>query len=321
MRLYFKLMMKRFFLISLLSVLLWSCGDDGIPDFDLIPPRPLGEVALENDAEIIEFLETHFYNADEFENPPADFDFRIRIDTIAGENSDRRPLMDDIQTEDFTVSAIDFGLDQENAEDIPHTLYYLIAREGSGGRPTFTDSTFVRIQGTNLQGGAFQPFNVQPMWFDLTASVRGFTEGVTNLMAGGNVIENPDGTFEVEDYGVGLVILPSGLGFFNNGPDVNLPPFASSMFTIDLFSAVIHTDHDNDGIPSFLEDLDNNRNVMNDNTDVDTETFGIFVPNFLDADDDNDGILTRDEIIINADGTITFPDSDGDGTPDHLDND
>ena len=310
-------MMKRFFLISLISLFLWSCGDDD-EDFELIPPRPLTEVALENDADIITFLQTHFYNADEFENPPTDFDFRIRIDTIAGENSDRRPLMDDVQSEVFTVSASDFNLD-ENVENVPHTLYYLIAREGSGARPTFTDSTFVRIQGTNLEGDAFQPFNVQPVWFDLTATVRGFTEGMTNLMAGGNIIENPDGTFEVEDYGIGLVILPSGLGFFNNS-NTNLPAFSAGLFTIDLFSTVVNTDHDNDGIPSFLEDLNNDRIVANDNTDADIEIFG-FQPNFLDPDDDDDGILTRDEIIINADGTITFPDSDGDGTPDHLDND
>ncbi len=42
---------------------------------------------------------------------------------------------------------------------------------------------------------------------------------------------------------------------------------------------------------------------------------------FLDPDDDGDGRPTRDEIIINEYGTITFPDTDGDGIPDHLDAD
>ena len=49
--------------------------------------------------------------------------------------------------------------------------------------------------------------------------------------------------------------------------------------------------------------------------------------NFNDTDDDNDGILTIDEIKIDgvikkdANGIIIFPDTDGDGIPDHLDND
>ncbi len=43
--------------------------------------------------------------------------------------------------------------------------------------------------------------------------------------------------------------------------------------------------------------------------------------NHADSDDDNDGIPTLEEIIINEDGSITFPDTDGDGIPDYLDKD
>ena len=39
-------------------------------------------------------------------------------------------------------------------------------------------------------------------------------------------------------------------------------------------------------------------------------------------DDDQDGIPTIEEIELDADGNfVGFLDTDGDGTPDHLDND
>ena len=108
-------------------------------------------------------------------------------------------------------------------------------------------------------------------------------------------------------------------------------------------------DHDGDGVPSYLEDLDGDGEFTftGDNTDADN------LPDFADNDDDNDGILTANEIVIttyneatkeavknislaanevlikiieNTDGTftgitVTFTDTDGDGTPDYLDKD
>ena len=73
-----------------------------------------------------------------------------------------------------------------------------------------------------------------------------------------------------------------------------------------------------------MEDVDGNGRLNNDNTDLAAEqktTSFNFFPNYLDADDDGDGTPTIDEIVINADGSITFPDADGDGIPDYLDAD
>ena len=79
-------------------------------------------------------------------------------------------------------------------------------------------------------------------------------------------------------------------------------------------------DHDRDGIPSILEDIDGDGNVKNDNTDEDQEQ--VFIPNYVDVDDDQDGTLTRDEISDeNGNIIIPYPDTDGDGTPDYLDPD
>ena len=70
------------------------------------------------------------------------------------------------------------------------------------------------------------------------------------------------------------------------------------------------TDHDGDGILSVFEDLDGDQDLTSpnfgDNTDRDfDQNLGRSLPNYLDADDDGDGIPTR---IENAD-------PNGDGNP------
>ena len=83
-------------------------------------------------------------------------------------------------------------------------------------------------------------------------------------------------------------------------------------------------DHDNDGIPSIEEDLNENGFLYDDNTDesLERENRRPLLANLLDTDDDGDGVLTRTE-ISDADGNIIFPypDSNNDGTPDYLDPD
>lgn len=77
------------------------------------------------------------------------------------------------------------------------------------------------------------------------------------------------------------------------------------------------TEDDNDGVPAFLEDRNNNGNLEDDDTDGDT------IPDYIDADDDGDNILTRDEAPDpNGDEDLSdAQDTDGDSIPDYLDND
>jgi FKBP-type peptidyl-prolyl cis-trans isomerase FkpA len=304
-------------------IILSSCKKDDDPIGEVVPPRLLSEVVIEDDAEIIEFLKTHFYNKDEFETPPEGFDFRIRFDTIAGDNSGKQSLFasSNLITDVISVTSSDFGRDDGEVIDVK--LYTLVVRQGvEAGKPTIGDFSILRYEGSLIDGTLFDASSNQPVRFNLSSVVRGFGNGMKNLQTGMGPVENADGTVSYEGYGIGAIFIPSGLGYFNNSPNTLIPAYSPIIFKVDAFAYEPDSDFDGDGIPSILEDLNNNGNLLDDNTDDESESFGVYLANFNDTDDDNDGILTIDEIELDAEGNfVGFKDTDGDGIPDHLDND
>lgn len=301
-------MFKVKYIFAFLFLTTLSCGPDDEDD-SLVAILDRGEEALVAQAEIEEFLATHFYNYEDFTNPTADFDFKIIIGAIAGENADKTPL-----TEHVSSKIVKDRFD----EDVEYKLYYLSAVEGAGDTPDFPDIAILNYEGLDLDLETFDGSNV-PVAFDLTAVVNGFQDVMTEFKAADGLVENPDGTISFENFGVGAMFLPSGLAYFNN------PPFSSSIdtydqliFTFQLFET-IQGDQDNDGVPSIYEDDNDNGFEEDDDTD------GDLTPNYLDSDDDNDGIPTSQEILDEDGVTITdpelYPDVDNDGTPDYLDAD
>jgi len=305
-------------------LILGSCKNDDDAIGEIVPPRLLSEVTEEDDAEIIEFLKTHFYNEDEFETPPEGFDFKIRFDTIAGENSTKRSIYDspNLITQTITVDSEDLGREDDN-EIIDQTLYTLVARQGVvEGKPTIGDFSVLRYEGLLLDGTLFDASTNQPVRFNLSSVVQGFGNGMKNFQTGNGPIENGDGTVSYEGYGIGAIFMPAALAYFDSSPNSDVPTYSPLIFKVDAFSYEPDSDLDGDGIPSILEDLNGNGNLNDDNTDIDLESIFARSANHNDVDDDGDGILTIDEIELDADGNfVGFLDTDGDGTPDHLDND
>jgi hypothetical protein len=159
-----------------------------------------------------------------------------------------------------------------------------------------------------LDGKIFDSRLGSPVWFDMQGSgisgnsgvIKGFKEGMPKFKSGGDIIENGDGTFTVTGSGVGLIFMPSGIAYFSgSAPGATYAPL---MFEVNLL-ATNTADHDRDGVSTILEDLDGDGNLFNDDTDEDG------LPNYLDTDDDGDGILTKDEL----------GDANDDGIPDYLD--
>lgn len=323
-------------------ILFISCGDDDNTP-DAIPFRDRGEQSIADDAFIREYLQTHFYNYEEFANPAADFDYEIRFDTIAGANADKTPLIDQVTTKTY------------DRFETSNTLYILTAREGVGAVPTFADSTLVTYRGENILSNVFDGA-ANPIWFNLPATIDGFANGIAGAKAGSGFTTASDGTVEFNnDYGIGAIFIPSGLAYFAQPPNSDIGIYSSLVFTFSLYESKV-TDHDGDGIITINEDINGNGFLFDDEDNTDDDVLA----DFRDADDDNDGVTTRletmrdddgnfvglldtdndgvndhvdtdddgdgidtvDEISINlATGVVTYPDSDDDGTPDYLDPD
>lgn len=309
---------RLFFLSVLAGTFLIACSndDDGTEE---VPPRDRGEQAIEDDETLIAYLQTHFYNYEEFENPSSGFDYVVRFDTIAGENLDKTPI---IESDLLYTKVVTKG-------DIDYNVYILKIREGaaSGYQPTFADSTFVTYKGELTDRTVFENNTVVPTWFDLPGylvrdsqgrinqsggTIAGFSEALTEFREASGFTVNPDNTIKWnDDYGIGAVFFPSGLGYFSSGSG-SIPAYSPLVFSFKLLRAV-EADHDRDGIPSWMEDLDEDGDLYNDDTDNNN------FPNHSDPDDDGDGTLTKDEITIQADGTIIFHDRNGNGIPNYLD--
>lgn len=285
-----------------LAALLISCDkEDDNPE--MVPPRDRGEQEVEDQEALREYLETHFYNYEEFENPTEGFDYTVRIDTIDEANADKIPLIESDLLESKTFAF----------EGVDYEIYILKVREGVGDQPKFTDSTFVSYRGELLDQSRFDG-SVTPVWFDLSQTILGFTQGIVEFKGASGFEVRSDNTVEWNnDYGVGAIFLPSGLGYFNNAQPA-IPAYSPLVFLVNLYG-VNEADHDRDGIPSWMEDLNEDQIIANDDTDGDGR------PNYLDTDDDGDFIPTREEIIIEEDGSLTFPDGDNDGIPNYLDPD
>ena len=292
-------------MIGLLLITTSCKKDDDIPAPP--PPRDRGEEAIRAQAEIEEFLETHFYNYEDFQTDPENF--KIKFDTIAGDNASKTPLMEQV---DF-VEVKDI-IDT----DVTYKLYYLNVRDGGGEKPHFSDYTINTYEGRLMNLDLFDS-SVIPVRFNLvdtpTSSgiIRGLQQAIIQFRGASNVISNPDGTLTFENYGIGAVFIPSGLAYYQYPPPTGgLNAYDQLIFSFELFESEV-ADHDNDGIPSYMEDLNGDGFLLNDDTD------GTGGANYLDDDDDGDGRLTKYEIEIDGNGNITFPDVDGDGTPDYLD--
>ena len=301
-------------IVALTLILISSCeGDDDIED-NFIPARDRAEENIDSTLEVERYLNTHFYNYQEFENPPAGFDFKIRFDTIADANADKTPL----------IEQVDFKMVQDRVnEDVSYKLYYLKVIEGQGEQPSFPDIVRINYEGTyvvdedGIRENKLFDSSVTPIQFDLTSIVNGLQDALIEFNAGTGFINNNDGTVSYEGFGVGAVFMQSGLGYYVNPPPgsaVTIPVYSQLIFTFQLFETEVG-DQDGDGVPSVLEDVNGNGLEEDDDTDSDNRS------NFVDPDDDGDGRPTSDEIEINEDGTITFPDTDADGIVDYLDSD
>lgn len=290
-------------ILTLLTILSCSSDDDKAPEVIL---RDVEEVKTENMQQIETFLATHFYK---FEDNPQNPNFQnIVFDTIAEDNANEEPILDS----EFLESK------QVTQNDVDYTLYYLKFREGAESvrKPTFADSVLVTYKGFSLTDQDVFDSSPNPIWFDLRNNIVGFYEIMDEFRGSTGVVENSDGTVAFDDnFGIGSVFIPSGIAYFASPPSGSgISAYEPIVFNIQLYKS-IETDHDGDGVPSWMEDVNGNRRLNDDDTNENR------VPNFGDPDDDGDGVPTREEVEFDDEGNLILPlpDSNGNDTPDYLD--
>ena len=121
--------MKKGFPLLVAALLFASCGsntdDEG---FTPVPIEPLATINEQNEAELVSFLQSHYYDVAEAIRPLSEApdktlalwdDPRLNVKQVKV-----RPSEHNLDTEGYT--------EDEIANGIPHNLYYFLVQEGSG---------------------------------------------------------------------------------------------------------------------------------------------------------------------------------------------
>jgi FKBP-type peptidyl-prolyl cis-trans isomerase len=192
-----------------------------------------------------------------------------------------------------------------NSNGVDYKLYYLQINKGGGARPTSADNILHSYQGNVIEnltttlpmsaiekdviGTQFDISNNPETNYSLPSLIRAWAE-VFPQFNGALITTNSNGGKVYNNFGSGVMFVPSGLGYYNVAR-TNIPQYSNLLFKFKL-NDVIRTDNDGDGILSVNEDL--NGDYYFDITNDDTDNDGIV--DAADRDDDGDNFLTLFEI-------------------------
>ena len=177
-------------------------------------------------------------------------------------------------------------LDQHN-NYITNTMYYVILREGNGQQATVADRSFVLYKAESLDGKVYDDGNlfVSRNWMDLLGTEASVYRGGTVIGFREAVAMLKASASAITEQSNGKLVAPT-----DGGVGVFFMPSGITYYT------------GTSNIPAY--------------------TPLIFEINLLKTeryDHDGDGIPSINEIQHHQDGTITFPDCNGNGRVDYLD--
>jgi hypothetical protein len=331
---------KFYFILLIATIGIVSCSKDKNDDIPVTPPRDYAIQYATESVLIEEYLKTNY----------------ITVVNHPGLTDDQDVTIAKLNTE-HPVSIWDqkeYPLKSRKVElhGITYILYYLVLREGKGESPTNVDGVLAAYKGkylssvtesgvTAITSTFFEEAKFPNGIIDLYFEKRGWKEIFPQLKAG-TYKSNNDGTVSYNDFGAGVIFIPSGLGYYNVVKG-SIPAYSPLVFNVKLYE-INRLDHEYymsgqsvvavpDGVKSFQEDIDGDGYMWTKNelqvgvttNPDDTDEDGI--PDFLDRDDDGDDYATQGE-VKDASGKIypfdKIPDCSGNQTdPDrkkrHLD--
>ncbi|WP_410881102.1 hypothetical protein [Myroides sp. DW712] len=343
-------------LFSILGILtialtLTNCNkSDDSGSLPVVPLRDSKEVYTENISSIEKYLKNNYM---------IERDGIISFDSITNPNYKNQPtIFEDsrlksivMNNEDYTAFSLPDPYDRtknifkyaKSADTVKYKIYYLVLNEGAGNTSSPIDSIFVKRNNFTLKnekvaslnhpntGGFYSfPTTIAELRGTATAPLRMYTGERQVLRFVKTALEagiNPDGTISFDESTAGRIIafIPAGVGQFSSGYST-LKAYQPYITDLTLVSA-FERDHDLDGIPSKYEvkpEKIGTELTVHDYFELDTNNNG--VPNFLDVDDDGDGVPTRIELQYkDANGKIKHYSYDApelkscSGTPRYLD--
>lgn len=269
-----------------ISILVSCKKDDPVTPFEL---RDRQEVYNEDILEIEAYLQNNYITVDS--------NFDVLVDSILP-GSSNVSIWDqtDYPLQSITVqndSRLNFSTTGRIDDTVDYKLYYIVLSEGGGVTPTAVDSTFTSYKGWNMKNETFDS-NPNGLWFSFPdaniSAISGFRQALSQIKTAESLVQDPaTGTVSYINYGNIVVFVPSGLAYFSTSSSTKIGSYAPIAFQIKLFGNK-QRDHDRDRVLSNFEDLNANGDCFDDDTDGDG------TPDFLDYDDDADGVLTKTEI-------------------------
>ncbi|MCV9928944.1 FKBP-type peptidylprolyl isomerase [Flavobacterium sp. LS1R49] len=298
---------KYYFILTIATLSLFSCSKSD--SAEVVPLRDYKEQYDTDIADIEEYLKVNYITIVDAPGKAEDQDVTISAITDA---TTQKSIMSYLNSPTFpTLKVKDVDL-----HGITYKLYYLVLREGVGERPINVDGVLTSYSGQYLfrkaatttdpsvvTSNQFEKVVFPQSFLDLYKLIKGWGETFPEFKVGTAAGQSGDGTTMYNDFGAGVMFLPSGLGYYAGGT-ATIPGYSPLVFSFKLY-ALQRLDHDGDGIYSYQEDLNGDGYVRDfrntteypnqpvDNPD-DTDKDG--VPDFLDVDDDGDTFTTKLEI-------------------------
>ncbi|MFT5963849.1 MAG: hypothetical protein ACI9L6_000564 [Flavobacterium sp.] len=313
---------KFYFILSITTLSLFSCTKNN-DSAEVAPPREYSVQYATDLNDIEEYLKTYYI---EVKNNPGSVDDQDVTITKIPEGGVQESIFSYLNSATYPKLLVREVSKDLLIHNVAYKIYYLVLRPGVGQSPSNVDGVLAAYHGEYLERTVttgtetvitstffedvkypqdfFNLFTIQPI------PLRAWSEIFPQFKTG-NYSSNADGTITHTDFGAGVMFIPSGLGYYSSG-SASIPAYTPLVFSFKLFE-IRRLDQDGDGIPSFLEDLNDDgyiydyRNIAHyssavgvDNPD-DTDKDGI--PDFADVDDDGDSFSTKSEIKNPATGS------------------
>ncbi|MBG6185911.1 FKBP-type peptidyl-prolyl cis-trans isomerase [Flavobacterium sp. CAN_S2] len=312
---------KYYFILLITTVSLFSCSKDDAAE--ITPPREFAVQYKTDLTDIEEYLKTYYITVVNHAGFQDDQDVTFTKIAAGGTQPSIYSYLNSPTYPKLLSRPV-------KLHDITYTLYYLVLREGTGASPSNVDGVLAAYKGDylsrqkvaeveTLTATFFEELRDPQQFFNLTTTITGWGETFPEFKTG-TYSSKDDGTVSYKDFGAGVMFIPSGLGYYNLGSN-SIPAYAPLVFSFKLYE-INRLDSDGDGIMNFQEDIDGDNYMRVFATGVANpdDTDGDGIPNYLDTDDDGDGVSTRTEItgtngvlipfefIPSCDGNTTNPD-------------